>query len=206
MLNPKRPPLKSRAPALVATIGVVMAAFSIAVSAEPTQQSNQGAPAPLILRTQQVALAMTPDHDLIALDLQYEALFGSPLDALTSDCVSQRLGSRWMLPATSDEVLDEAIQVQVQDAVEACKQQARARAVSDDPMVMRQVAEAIARTHSANARARLRLVEAKKQIRGCLNKAPEDKALHDCLKSANADLAQPHLLERLLAISKRWIN
>jgi hypothetical protein len=206
MLNPKRPPLKSRTPALVATIGAVLAAFSTALSAEPTQQSSQGSPAPLILRTQQVALALTPDHDLIAIDLQYEALFGSPLDPLTSDCVSERLGSRWMLPATPDGILDEAIQVRVRDAVEACKQQARERAVSDDPMVMRQIAEAVARTHSANAHARLRLVEAKKQIRGCLDKANEDKALHDCLKSANADLAQPHLLERLLAISKRWIN
>ncbi len=164
-------------------------------------------PALSILRSSQVAPARRlPDQELITLDLHYEAIIGSTLSPHISDCVAQRMGSRWLLPSSANDGLSEADRLEVQNAFETCKLEQWAGSKPDEKMVQRQVAEAVTRTLSENALARLRLKKAKEEVRGCLKQGPQSDVLRECLKSANADLVEPRLLDRLLAISAQWLN
>lgn len=209
MMNSSTALMKSPLRSLIATIGVATVITAAAANGDPVDrasQADQAGPAnetPLALRLSRVRHS---DLELITLDLQYEAIAGGPLDPLTSSCVASRLGARWLLPAAHETKVSEVVQDQVLNAATACKQKIKSTSSAEDELVTRQVAEAVARNLSANAKARLRLNEVKKEIRSCLNKTPEHEALGECFKNANPDLAEPHLLSRLLAISARWIN
>lgn len=192
---------------LFASIAVMLAVSPVSGQAEPMTAPSHSNQARSILISRPVSLAQpASDHDLIALDLQYEALVGEALDPQMSDCIAQRLGARWLLPASADESFDDDAHDQVVDAAANCRHLIRTKSTSDDPLVSRQVAEAVARPLSANAQARLRIDALKAKARTCLQRNSESEALQDCLKNVNAKLVEPGLLAKLLAISARWIN